>query len=218
MPHPSITAKTYPHKPAVIMGASGEMVTFAQLDRRSNKGAQLFRSLGLQGRRPHRHDDRELPPVHRDRVGSAAQRPDLHAHQHPPEKKRDGLHPGELRRQTLYRLARAAGCRRKVRERPPAVEHFYMVGGIADGYESWEEAVDAQPPTPIADESNGVPMLYSSGTTGQPKGVFVTDYARDVNTPPFASPPSAPGVRLRRGDSVSLARRRCTTRRRCTGP
>ena len=48
MPHPSVTAQTYPHKPAIIMGESGEMVTYRQLDERSNQGAQLFRSLGLQ--------------------------------------------------------------------------------------------------------------------------------------------------------------------------
>ncbi|MEP1594882.1 MAG: AMP-binding protein, partial [Halieaceae bacterium] len=48
MPHPSVTAQTYPHKPAFIMGESGEMVTYRQLDERSNQGAQLFRSLGLQ--------------------------------------------------------------------------------------------------------------------------------------------------------------------------
>ena len=47
MPHPSITAQTYPHKPAIIMGGSGEIVTYKQLDERSNQGAQLFRSLGL---------------------------------------------------------------------------------------------------------------------------------------------------------------------------
>ena len=43
MPHPSITAETYPHKPAIIMGDSGEMVTYRQLDERSNQGAHLFR-------------------------------------------------------------------------------------------------------------------------------------------------------------------------------
>ena len=47
MPHPSITAQTYPHKPAIILGKSGEIVTYKQLDERSNQGAQLFRSLGL---------------------------------------------------------------------------------------------------------------------------------------------------------------------------
>ena len=48
MPHPSITARTYPHKPAIIMGDSGEMVTYRELDERSNQGAHLFRCLGLQ--------------------------------------------------------------------------------------------------------------------------------------------------------------------------
>ena len=47
MPHPSVTAETYPHKPAIIMGGSGEIVTYKELDERSNQGAQLFRSLGL---------------------------------------------------------------------------------------------------------------------------------------------------------------------------
>ena len=51
-----------------------------------------------------------------------------------------------------------------------AVEHF-MVGGTIDGYRGWEEAARAMPSTPIADESAGVDMLYSSGTTGRPKGV-----------------------------------------------
>jgi long-chain acyl-CoA synthetase len=36
MPHPSETAKTYPHKAAIIMGDSGELVTYRQLDERSN--------------------------------------------------------------------------------------------------------------------------------------------------------------------------------------
>ena len=56
---------------------------------------------------------------------------------------------------------------------PGLIAHFYMVGGIKPGFDSWEEATDLQPTTRIADESNGSPMLYSSGTTGQPKGVFV---------------------------------------------
>ena len=47
MPHPSTTARTHPGKPAIIMGESGEIVTYRQLDERSNQGAQLFRSLGL---------------------------------------------------------------------------------------------------------------------------------------------------------------------------
>ena len=45
--HPSIHAQNNPDKPAVIMAASGETVSFGQLDKNSNKIAHLFRELGL---------------------------------------------------------------------------------------------------------------------------------------------------------------------------
>ena len=45
--HPSIHATTHPDKPAYIMGGSGEAVSYAELDARSNQGAHLFRSLGI---------------------------------------------------------------------------------------------------------------------------------------------------------------------------
>ena len=45
--HPSIHARTHPDKPAWIMAASGESVTYGELERRSNQGAHLFRSLGV---------------------------------------------------------------------------------------------------------------------------------------------------------------------------
>jgi len=53
---------------------------------------------------------------------------------------------------------------------PGRIKRYMMDGTIAN-YESWEDAVSAQPPTPIADETEGAAMLYSSGTTGKPKGV-----------------------------------------------
>ena len=36
-----------PERPAVIMAGSGETISFAELDARANRCAQLFRSLGL---------------------------------------------------------------------------------------------------------------------------------------------------------------------------
>src|SRR4051812_46941576 len=45
--HPATWAKSHPDRAAYIMGGSGETVTYRQLDERSNRGAQLFRSLGL---------------------------------------------------------------------------------------------------------------------------------------------------------------------------
>ena len=47
----------------------------------------------------------------------------------------------------------------------------YILGGEHAGWESYEAAVAPMPTTPIADQRAGTDMLYSSGTTGQPKGV-----------------------------------------------
>ena len=46
-----------------------------------------------------------------------------------------------------------------------------MVGAPAPGCESWEARADLHPTSPIADEMQGLDMLYSSGTTGRPKGI-----------------------------------------------
>ena len=46
-----------------------------------------------------------------------------------------------------------------------------MLDGVIDGYESYEPAVASQPIEPLPDRREGGDMLYSSGTTGRPKGV-----------------------------------------------
>jgi long-chain acyl-CoA synthetase len=46
------------------------------------------------------------------------------------------------------------------------------VGGPIDGFEDYEDAVTAEPADPVPDEGVGTTMLYTSGTTGRPKGVY----------------------------------------------
>ncbi len=46
-----------------------------------------------------------------------------------------------------------------------------MLDGTIDGHQSYEDAVALQPADPLADRIAGNDMLYSSGTTGRPKGV-----------------------------------------------
>ncbi|MEI4583966.1 AMP-binding protein, partial [Klebsiella pneumoniae] len=53
----------------------------------------------------------------------------------------------------------------------PGAPRFFITGAGQRGFKSWDEALAAQPATPIADESAGYDMLYSSGTTGRPKGI-----------------------------------------------
>jgi long-chain acyl-CoA synthetase len=55
----------------------------------------------------------------------------------------------------------------------PALEVRLMIDAAPPGWTSYEGAVAAQPAQPIADQAAGADMLYSSGTTGRPKGVFV---------------------------------------------
>ena len=45
------------------------------------------------------------------------------------------------------------------------------MGADLPGCRRWEAALADCPATPIADEAQGLDMLYSSGTTGRPKGV-----------------------------------------------
>src|SRR6185503_243309 len=53
----------------------------------------------------------------------------------------------------------------------PGVTLRLMLDGPIAGYESYESAVDAQSPEPLDEERvAGMDMLYSSGTTGRPKG------------------------------------------------
>src|ERR1043165_7326210 len=46
--HPAIVAQKTPDKLAIVMASTGETLTYLQLEERSNQGAQLFRTLGLQ--------------------------------------------------------------------------------------------------------------------------------------------------------------------------
>jgi long-chain acyl-CoA synthetase len=77
----------------------------------------------------------------------------------------------------------------------PGVERWLMVDGPAGGdgpFEPWDEAVAAYPSEPIEDEQLGLAMLYSSGTTGRPKGII-----RELpEMTPSESMPVSSGLRL----------------------
>ncbi|WP_419320383.1 acyl-CoA synthetase [Caulobacter sp. ErkDOM-E] len=168
--HPFIHAQTQPQKPAYIMAGSGEVVTYGQLDARSNQGAQLFRSLGLQT-----GDVIAILMENNARffeIAWAAQRAGLYY---------VCVSTKLTAAETQYILQ---DCGAKVfitsvamgsliDEIPALVPglKLYTVGGAHGAYADFEAARAAMPETPIADESAGSDMLYSSGTTGRPKGV-----------------------------------------------
>ncbi|MDO9407424.1 acyl-CoA synthetase [Patulibacter sp.] len=61
---------------------------------------------------------------------------------------------------------------------PEGVKRF-SIGGAIDGYDAIEPELEGRPDTPLEDRIGGRDMLYSSGTTGRPKGIK----PKDVDVP-----------------------------------
>ncbi len=68
--------------------------------------------------------------------------------------------------------ARFADIARGAAEVAPGATVRLAVAGPVDGFEDYEAAVSAEPGDDLPDPTLGSQMLYTSGTTGQPKGVF----------------------------------------------
>ena len=168
--HPATHAKTNPDRPAYIMASTGETVTYRELDERSNQGAQLFRSLGLKP-----GDVIAILLENHPRyfeVAWAAQRAGLYY-----TCISSKLTAGEIEYIMgdcgAQLLITSQGVGPVVDELPPLLKgvKLYMVGEPKAPYESFEAARAKFPTTPIADQTAGSDMLYSSGTTGRPKGI-----------------------------------------------
>jgi long-chain acyl-CoA synthetase len=181
-------AERMPDTPALIMAGSGETVTFAQMEARSNQGAHLLRSLGMK-----RGDAFALWSTNNARfheITWAMQRSGLYMTPIASKLKASeaAYIVGDCGARVLIvdaAVAHSADLVKRASELIPKVEKIYSIGGELPGVESWEAARDRMPTTPIADESSGRPMIYSSGTTGRPKGVRMPLSEDPIDTPPF---------------------------------
>jgi long-chain acyl-CoA synthetase len=162
-------AEARPDAVALIMGSSGETVTYGELDRRSNRLAHLLHDRGL---RPGGHIAilMENHPRYLE-VAWAAQRTGLYY---------TALN-SHLRTGEIQYILDDCGATALVASRTLATEVAALdlscipirlaVGGELAGFEPYEASTDAMASTPVDGECEGREMLYSSGTTGQPKGV-----------------------------------------------
>jgi acyl-CoA synthetase (AMP-forming)/AMP-acid ligase II len=170
--YPGTWAERQPEKPAVHMARSGEVVCYADLESRSNQLAHLLRDAGLR-RGDHVALLLENHPRFMEVIWAAL---------------RSGLYVTAV---NSYLTAPEAayviddcGARAFITSRAradvavdlveptPGVQCRLMMDGVAPGYDGYEDAIASFPTRRIPDESSGTSMLYSSGTTGRPKGIL----------------------------------------------
>ena len=163
-----------PQQPAFIMAQSGEAVTYAELEARSNRLAHLLRDRGLR-----RLDHYAIFMENNARYIESCCAGEC-----------TGLYftcvnsfltPEELAyilNNSQSRVLITSQAKRDVAAAAlkdcPKIELCLIADGKGDGerVQNLDQATAAYPATPIADESLGTAMLYSSGTTGRPKGIL----------------------------------------------
>jgi long-chain acyl-CoA synthetase len=160
--------------PAFIMAGSGETVTYAEYEARTNRLAHLLRAQGLR-RLDHYAIYMENNSRYLESCGAG---------------ERSGLYytcvnsyltADELayilnnsESQVLITSREKCEVAAQALKQCPRIKLCLVVAGGADDgpLQDFERAVARFPATPIADEWLGTPMLYSSGTTGRPKGIL----------------------------------------------
>jgi long-chain acyl-CoA synthetase len=168
--YPGTVAATDPDRPAVVMG-SGGVVTYGELNDGSIRLVRLLRAAGL---RPGDHFAVmvENHPRYCEVVWAALRAgfyvTAINSH----------LTAGEAAfivddcdAQILVTSATLADAARAMVDHTPKIRRRLMLDGEIAGHEFYDRATAAFSADPLDDERRGTVMLYSSGTTGRPKGV-----------------------------------------------
>lgn len=168
--HPAHHAAASPDKAAYIMASTGEVVTYAQLDARSNQVAQLARAQGLKA------GDAIAMFMENSaaffEIAWGAQRAGLlfACISTKLTASEAAYIVRDCGAKLVFASARLGAIASDMLREAPVQAAFAVDGPIA-GFASFELARDAMPTSAIPDQSAGGDMLYSSGTTGRPKGV-----------------------------------------------
>ena len=166
---PGWAAERTPDDPAVVMASTGETTTWAQLEDRSTRLARALRSRGMA------EGDHLAILMENNRpfleVAWAAQRSGLHytainSHLRPAEVQYVLDDCGAVALVASEAMADVVAGLDLSR-----VRILVSAVGDLDGFERYDEVLSSEAPGPLADEREGREMLYSSGTTGRPKGV-----------------------------------------------
>lgn len=180
--YPGKHASTTPDKPAIVMAATGQQVTYAQLEERSLRLANWLRDRGFK-----RGDTVAVLSDNDPRIFDvywAAQRAGLYFtavnYRLKPEEVLYILENSGARAIFVGGAGAEAACRwREVAQ----LEQHIAFDGEQPGYLALEEVLAAGSTVRPPSEPRGGDMLYSSGTTGRPKGVRPPLPEREVSEP-----------------------------------
>ncbi len=172
--HPRNFAGSAPDQPAIIMATDGTATSYGELEIAANQGAQLFRSLGIKAGDTVAVWLKNCPEYYQ--IYWAAQRAGLYicpiSSQLTTDEAAYILNDSASQLLVTHSDVPAAAALLDSRASlVPGVSHIFEIGtGLGDAL-SWQTALAEQPADRIADETAGFHMVYSSGTTGRPKGI-----------------------------------------------
>jgi long-chain acyl-CoA synthetase len=183
--YPGTHAATTPDKPAVVMAGSGETLTFRELEEGSARLARYLHEAGLR-----RGDVIAVVTENTPRVFEiywAARRSGLYVtmvnhHLSAPEAAYIVTDCGA---KALLASAGVAGLAAAVGDQVSVDVRLAFGGPIpgSDAYDDYDEALQGVSAEPLPEQPRGADMLYSSGTTGRPKGIKPTLPDSSVDEP-----------------------------------
>src|SRR3979490_1138837 len=172
--YPGNHAKPRADQAAFVMARSGEAVTYAELEARTNRLAHFLRSRGLK-RLDHYSIFMENNARYIECCG-AGERSDLYFTCINSFLTADELayivNNSESKALIFSEAMRAVAI--EALRRCPKIEISLIVDGSGAGARilNLHDATPRLPAPPGSDESAGTAMLFSSGTTGRPKGII----------------------------------------------
>ena len=169
--YPGKFAKTTPDKPALIMAGSGKIMTYSELNDRSNQLAQFLYSKGL------REGDHFA--IWAENVLDffvcfwACMRTGMYftAVNRFLSAEEGGYILSDSGAKVLITTMKFRDVAAGALEFAPDCKVNLLIGGADDVFKDYDLTLDAFPAEPLEHEPLGSFMLYSSGTTGKPKGI-----------------------------------------------
>lgn len=169
--YPGNFVATTPDKAAIVRPATGESLTYRQLDENSVRLAKYLRELGL---KPGDHlalisdNDLRVMEVYWAALRSGLYITVVNWHLTASEA---AYVVDDCGAKALVVSANAVNAVDLSAGAYPNVEHRLVYGGELSGFEDYQKALDRFDTAPLDDQPRGQDMLYSSGTTGRPKGI-----------------------------------------------